>query len=524
MFKYSVDYEDANDQKSSQYFDILNTILSQQHDAKVTEDAGEPTLYTNLKNPTDGPFKGPRTTSKSSIGSNSSMYSQNGNQTGVNFWLRRNAGGGGSFLVNDFLCRDLLYLLKDLIADLKQKNFTDSDVNQYLTCSIVNKTEYNLRLIKLQQLINETIWRFHIVKNDSIPSDYGKIAYFQNTFEINKNDELLTNLIIRNQLKNFRKTSNPSNRTRSSSANTHKSSIYLTSVHNNQYRCMTTSSGSGKRRTNSVVMKLLADTESLCVLCLKESRTNEANQLLKLKYNNTTTKQFAFEQVKFYLDYEQVLCAMHELNSQSEPIDDLALIQLFKMADRLIENEDGPLQGSIVLTDLITVSQTNLGISKNLIDYTLGKLEQVENPVSEVDREIHDKLKIFLKNVNVLLRNANNMTSFTKFLGKFNSISLCAKDYSDDSNDEQFMGLMDKYRDLNESLNELKTKFDSSQGDENQNLIYLDLVGFIKKFLGLLFLLLICSTHSFNLQIYDNSLDKDLGLRIFKRLYALEFE
>jgi hypothetical protein len=51
-----------------------------------------------------------------SSNSNSNPNSNNNNER-INM-LRKNGGGGGHFLVNDFLCRDLLLLLKDLTTPL----------------------------------------------------------------------------------------------------------------------------------------------------------------------------------------------------------------------------------------------------------------------------------------------------------------------------------------------------------------------------------------------------------------------
>jgi hypothetical protein len=509
-----VDY-DGTDHDNPHYLSVLNSLLAQQQqDDKSNECVEVPSIYTNAKSSTDnGPpifkLRTQRTTSNGSMGSNSSsIYLQNdvsNKSAAINMTLRRNAGGGGSFLLNDFLCRDLLHLLKDLVADLKQtsQNFefasdpTTTANHQYLCCSIKTKAEYTMRLIRLQHLINETIWRFHIVKHDSIPNDYGKIVYFSNVYDINANDELLTSLIIRNQMNNDqRKTSNASARIRANSANTQNSSNgHVTSfVHNSPYRCLTTSSGSSKRRTNAIVMKLLADTDSLCVLCLKESRTNEANQLLKLKYNSNNgttnlTKQFAFEQIKYFVEHEQALNDIEYLNSTHASseitiLSDIVLIKLFKIVDRLIENEDDPLQKTILLADFLIISQTNVNVAKHIIDYTLKKLEEIGKCANDVDNQnqIRDKLHVFLNNADVLLGNVANMNNLTKFLTKFNSLGVCTRDLATDSGD--FLGSMAKYKDLNESLNELKSNFDLSQANQNQNKIYLDLVNFINDSLG----------------------------------------
>lgn len=93
---------------------------------------------------------------------------------------RRNAGGGGSFLVNDFLCRDILFILKELLSSYKNgaastQSFFDYDPNS-LNCSISRQSELDSRAQKLMKLVSETIWRFQLVRSDFVRLEYGQVG------------------------------------------------------------------------------------------------------------------------------------------------------------------------------------------------------------------------------------------------------------------------------------------------------------------------------------------------------------
>jgi hypothetical protein len=95
---------------------------------------------------------------------------------------RRNAGGGGPFLINDFLCRDLLIVLKDLLnvyTTLKRPEQSGDSVAivpfNSLACSITTASDLSARSSKLIQLVNESLWRFQLIRNDAIKIEYGQI-------------------------------------------------------------------------------------------------------------------------------------------------------------------------------------------------------------------------------------------------------------------------------------------------------------------------------------------------------------
>ena len=95
---------------------------------------------------------------------------------------RRNAGGGGSFLVNDFLCRDLLFMLNDLLdvytnkPQQQQAAIATVFESNSLACSIVSQAEMAARSAKLQQLVSETLWRFQLIRSSQVQMQYGQVT------------------------------------------------------------------------------------------------------------------------------------------------------------------------------------------------------------------------------------------------------------------------------------------------------------------------------------------------------------
>jgi hypothetical protein len=91
---------------------------------------------------------------------------------------RRNAGGGGSFLINDFLCRDLLIVLKDLLGAYTSSAVSAEHVipSNTFVCSITTSGELVARSSKLVQLVGETMWRFQLIRNEAIKIEYGQIT------------------------------------------------------------------------------------------------------------------------------------------------------------------------------------------------------------------------------------------------------------------------------------------------------------------------------------------------------------
>ena len=89
---------------------------------------------------------------------------------------RRHAGGGGSFLVNDFMCRDILLLCKELLQSVRSSSRLDLTSGSETMCiSITNSQELSKRSAKLQHLVNETLWRFQLIKSEQFQLEYGRV-------------------------------------------------------------------------------------------------------------------------------------------------------------------------------------------------------------------------------------------------------------------------------------------------------------------------------------------------------------
>lgn len=73
--------------------------------------------------------------------------------------------------MNDFLCRDLLLLLKEAVQIPQPQQ---QQQQQQLQPHSNDST--STRLSKIQKLINETFWRFQVIKPDQILLDYGRIS------------------------------------------------------------------------------------------------------------------------------------------------------------------------------------------------------------------------------------------------------------------------------------------------------------------------------------------------------------
>jgi hypothetical protein len=77
------------------------------------------------------------------------------------------------------MCRDLLLLLKETLQNLSSLVKTNSDSSFKLPNVLddaLTSSELNTKILKLQQLVSETLWRFQIVKCDLVSIEYGRIT------------------------------------------------------------------------------------------------------------------------------------------------------------------------------------------------------------------------------------------------------------------------------------------------------------------------------------------------------------
>ena len=143
------------------------------------------------------------------------------------------------------------------------------------------------------------------------------------------------------------------------------------------------------KRSNSIITKLLANLETLSAVCLKESKFNEAAQIVKMYASNPAYAEsmhaFAYRQIVFHSIHEQTLAELCKLKRSSdtkrngEKILELSMqsMEVAKITDHLLEFEnESELFQCIFLTDILTVSKFDLTLSSNLVDYARIKLNQ----------------------------------------------------------------------------------------------------------------------------------------------------
>ena len=462
----------------SESFEILSTSIetNQRNVPTTTSYDVEFSIYAT-ENPSTVKQEGITSTKKQhsqSISSNSSRkfyreYSSNGgNEEDEEFRLRNsggsltslyrnNSGGGGTFLVNDFLCRDILLMVKDLVQmgfKLTGTNNVDANFN-HSHCSIQTPAELNARLAKFQQIVNETLWRFQIVKCDLVQMDYGKVnnlfmENLQSAKSVNDRQENMVYELMKERKRrrssaslgpitismvapssSIPSASNLNNGEQSLKRNESKSSLaknkgITNSTLNNKQnyhrshesqRSLSIIYPMNKhKRSNLTIMKLLANIETLSTLCLKEFKFNEANQLVKMYASKKEAcKSFEFREIIFYSVYQKTVDELNKFNrvqqqqqnnnefdvgkKQRQNLIDLSMqsLDMAKITENLLSfvEKDDELLKCIFLCDAITISNIDLKVAANLIDYARIKLNQnlIGSKTNEKTETVQDEGK-----------------------------------------------------------------------------------------------------------------------------------
>ena len=145
--------------------------------------------------------------------------------------------------------------------------------------------------------------------------------------------------------------------------------------------------------TNLTIMKLLASIETLSTLCLKEQRFSEANQLVKMYASRKeANKSFEFREIIFYSVYQKTIDELNKIQKQQKQsgheivkkqrqnLIDLSMqsLDMAKITENLLSfvDKDDELLKCIFLCDTITISNVDLKVASNLIDYARIKLNQ----------------------------------------------------------------------------------------------------------------------------------------------------
>lgn len=372
----------------------------------------------------------------------------------------KKAAGGDSFLTNDFLCRDILLTLKDCLNSF-------SSVDEKLE----NFHKIHSRSKKLLQLVNETLWRFQLIKPVNIKVDFGQINIITNSLEqkhiINDNEQ---NLVYHFMRKRQRRDSNISSITNHDIVKNENLTMSLNrSFKNLDFRINNTSQQNRANRrslgsnrslsliypqtknslTNSTIMKIISEIKTLSVICLKECKSNEANQLVKLYSTKLDVANlFEFDQISFNSIYQNSMDEILLLDSQksTETIHEQSLLNLkiSKIINNLIQfDKSKPLVQSLIICDFLITLRIDIKIIIRLIEFVSINLNQKETEIFlDSDMECFDK-KVFsqaisfidsIKSLELVLKNdiLFKKEHFLDYISTYDGISIFTK-YSERS-------------------------------------------------------------------------------------------
>lgn len=167
------------------------------------------------------------------------------------------------------------------------------------------------------------------------------------------------------------------------------------------------------KRSNQTIMKLLSDIPTLSVLCLKEHKFSEANQLYQM-HSSDVQNSFELRQIKYHAAYEHCLNELKRLSEKKaaslskmsqnheESLIEASLhsLDIVKVLEPILDIEkDENLIQAIVLSDVVVSSSFNLNLSLALVDHSKSKLNSNVNQPSVMISDNYveiDELKGFL--------------------------------------------------------------------------------------------------------------------------------
>jgi hypothetical protein len=450
---------------------------------------------------------------------------------------KRNAGGGGPFLCNDFICRDILIFLQEILknqfSNISKLTNLDYDANS-LNCSISNLNDLQIRAEKLTKIVQDTLFRFQLIKSDQVKMEYGQVGLLSCS-SANHDSSLSTkfeqeqNLVYALLKKRKRSSSTSSlyssfaessnfnknfgltkNRTQTILGSTLKDNA------NNQNRRSGGGGGaesqrslslilpknSKSKRSNSIIMKLIASVETLSALLLKESKIHAANQLAK----HYASESFEFRQILFHSIYEETIKELNAVNNFNKPDSTLSLLEMSKQSldlsqivDKLLKFEqNNTLLQSLFLVDILSVTKfdtNNSSLYSNLFEYARVKLNQTyENtPQNNGDQsdgflkfeqqELRRKLTHFIE-TSACLTSEFSDKNLSDLIFDLNGVQF-GLNTKNQINNEQAQNLIEKFYNLESlktKLNEFKSKFETQTASiEEKHEIYLSLMNFVNE-------------------------------------------
>ncbi len=325
---------------------------------------------------------------------------------------RQNAGGGGSFLVNDFMCRDILLLVKELLQEYNVKHVIKQEDLKAVACSISSVKELNSRSVRLEQVVTDTLWRFQLITRDLVRLEYGLITNSLASGDANsasarshaQETQVYEVMKKRKELEMARKNASGNNNQKLAAGGRRLSQVFSRRIsnafisHNDDTASQVHSSREGRRRaeskrslsliyplnkqrySNSTIMKLLSRVDTLSVLFLAGGKLDEANQLVK-KYaaNKQIQGTFEFREIIFSSIYNQILDDLVKLNAkqqlkhrmQTTLIEkSLQSLQLDKLTENMLAFDKGnDLLQCLCLCDVLSISSLDVELSSQIVDY-----------------------------------------------------------------------------------------------------------------------------------------------------------
>lgn len=164
------------------------------------------------------------------------------------------------------------------------------------------------------------------------------------------------------------------------------------------------------KRSNQTIMKLLSDVPTLAVICLKEKKFADADQLLKMyssaslpslslndvAQNNRFSANFELDQIEFHSAYENSLKELRRIeetrssqmkqNDSSLIEDSLLSLEILKSIQPILDvAKDDNLLQSIVLCDTAASSNFGLNISLALVEHSKVYLNSIQASQTGVD-------------------------------------------------------------------------------------------------------------------------------------------
>ena len=397
-------------------------------------------------------------------------------------------GDEENFLINDFLCRDILITLKNCLNLFKpfESNFD----------------KIYLRSKKLLQLVNETLWRFQLIKPGNLKVSFGQISILtknvQNQHIFNDYEQ---NLVYHFMRKRQKRCSNISSNTNYNSIKNENLNMSLNRsfkylelriFNGHQNKCKKLSLASYRsssliytqvknRKTKSIIMKLISDIRTLSVLCLKEFKSNEANQLVKLySTKQNSANLFEFRQISFNNIIQNSIDKILLLDSQksTETIHEQSLfnLKISKIIDNLIQDEKAkPLIQSLIICDFFITLKVDIKIIVRFIEFVsinLNKKETLiflDSDIQSFDKKIQYKVLSYIdsiKNLETILKKDFffKKEHFFDYITSYDGISVFAKYF-----ERNISKMFEKINDNLESIKKLDLLLDELDSCDNTN-------------------------------------------------------